>query len=180
MPSIIDAIHLEYADIASFLDKAGEPSLLSDYNRHFVKLIAIYMGSYFENEIQKILLEFVGNKSENDVRIINFVQKKAIYLQYHTYFSWGEKDRIDKPGKNANAFFAMFGDDFKREIEKDILAAPALDEAVKSFLELGHIRNILVHSNCAAYSFGEITPGDLFNLYVKAQNFIIYLRKKLL
>ncbi len=180
IPPIIDVLYQEFLEIISFLNTSQEPSLCGHTNRSFTKMLALSIGSYFEYEVQQMLIEFVGSKTQNDVRVINFLRKKAIIMQYHTYFNWGEKDRIDKPGKNANSFFALFGEDFKNSVNDDIKSSPELDESVKAFIELGHIRNILVHSNFAAYSFDNKTTDELYNLYKKAVGFLDYLRHKLL
>lgn len=180
MPTIIDALHGNYTDIINYLEKSAQPSLSSDVNKYFKKLMALSIGSYFEHEIQNILIEFVSIASKNDIRIINLLRQKAILMQYHTYFDWGEKDRPEKPGKNANKFFAMFGDQFKNDVQEDIKKNEGLGDSIKAFVELGHLRNILVHSNFAAYNFENKTTAELYELYNKAVQFLEYLRHKLL
>jgi len=100
-------------------------------------------------------------------------------MQYHTYFTWGEKDEPSKPGKNANTFFSMFGEEFKSECEKEVKANGELDRVIKAFLELGHLRNILVHSNFAALNFDTKTTNEIFELYQDGQKFIEFLKIKL-
>jgi len=177
--SVVDTILSEYTEINKFLDDNKQPSLSSDLNRHFKKIILLSVASYFEHEIQNILINFVSATSRNDNRLINFLKKKAISLQYHTYFSWGEKDNPDKPGNNANTFFALFGDDFKKSVSAEIQQNTKLGESIKSFLEIGHLRNILVHSNFAAYNFENKTTEDIYKSYQNASLFIDYLKDKL-
>lgn len=180
MSTVIDSINREYKEIVNFLQDSKQPSLSSDVNKYFKKLLALSIGSYFEHEIQQILVDFVTQKTQSDIRVISFLKKKAISKQYHTYFSWGEQDNPDKPGKNANTFFSLFGDDFKREVETDLKMDISLDESVKAFIELGHLRNIIVHSNIAAYPFENKTSEELYALYKKAAKFVTYLKSKLL
>lgn len=45
-------------------------------------------------------------------------------------------------------------------------------------MELGRLRNELVHKNFAAFSV-EKTPDEIYSLYLKANDFILYLSKKL-
>ncbi len=177
--SVVDNINDEYLSIENFLEQQKQPSLQSDVNKHFKKILLLSSASYFEHEIQDMLINFITTTSNNDIRVINFLKKKAISQQYHTFFNWGEKNNPEKPGKNANSFFALFGDAFKKELESEVKNNETLDDAVKAFLEVGHLRNILVHSNFAAYSLDSKTSKEVHELYKKALIFINYIRDKL-
>lgn len=175
----VDTLNDEYQSIIEFLDQSAQPSLSSDVNRYFKKVIALSSASYFEHKIQDILVQFITKETANNSLAINFFKKKAVGMQYHTYFTWGVKDRPDKPGKNANTFFALFGDDFKRQVETEIKGSTDLEGAVKAFLEIGHLRNILVHSNFAAYDIENKTANEIFSLYKRGLPFIEYMQNKL-
>jgi hypothetical protein len=189
----VEILNDEYKSIVEFLDNSSQVSLSSDVSKSFAKIIVLSAASYFEHLIQAILIEFISRETGNNTKAINFFKKKAIGMQYHTYFSWGEKDNPDKPGKNANTFFALFGDDFKKSVETEIKSNPilreadttlgkpkiTLEEAVKAFLEVGHLRNILVHSNFAAYNLQNKTPKEVYELYQKGLPFIDYIKSKL-
>jgi len=177
--SPVSILNQEYKSIAEFLDHNAQPSMSSDLNRYFKKVIALSSASYFEHRIQEILIRFISSETNNNSRAINFFKKKAIGMQYHTYFTWGEKDNPDKPGKNANTFFSLFGDDFKKEVEAEIKASEDLENAMKAFLEIGHLRNILVHSNFAAYDIENKTTDEIYQLYERSLPFISYIDKKL-
>ena len=56
------------------------------------------------------------------------MKNKAIERQYHTYFSWKEK--------NANAFFGLFGESFKNEVTIEINQSEPLKLSMKGFMEL--------------------------------------------
>jgi hypothetical protein len=176
--SIIEALNGEMNEIKQYLLNNNQLSMLSNIEKNLTKLYALSMASYFEKEIQNIIIDYVNRATNNSKYIENFIRKKAVNLQYHTYFSWGEKDQIDKPGKNANTFFALFGEDFRASVEEDIRKNQNLDNAIKSFIEIGHIRNILVHSNFAAFKFDEKTTDELISLYHQAEIFIDYLKNK--
>ncbi len=175
----VESISKEYKGIVSFLEEQKQPSLQSDVNKYFTKILVLSAASYFEHQIQEILIEFVSNTSNKDLRVTNFLKKKAIGQQYHTYFNWGEKNNPNKPGKNANTFFSLFGEDFKSNLETEIKTNEELDKSVKAFLEIGHLRNLLVHSNFAAYSLDFKTSDEVFSLYEKATGFIKFIDKKL-
>jgi hypothetical protein len=64
-------------------------------------------------------------------------------------------------------------------VEKEIKESIALEGAVRSFLEVGHLRNILVHSNFAAYDIENKTADEIFMLYKNGLPFIEYIENKL-
>lgn len=177
--SIVDSLYTEYLDIVSYLNANNQPSLSSDTDRYFKKIIALSSASFFEHEIQNILITFVKVSTNDDLKIINLLKKKAISGNYHTFFDWGEKNNPDKPGKNANVFFSLFGDDFKTEVKEIINNNKELSDSIKSFLEIGHLRNILVHSNFAAYNLDNKTTEEIYELHKKSAYFIGFIREKL-
>ncbi len=177
--SIIDTLHTEYLGIVSYLNANTQPSLSSDTDRYFKKIIVLSSASFFEHEIQNILITFVKSSTDDNLKIINLLKKKAIGGNYHTFFAWGEKNNPDKPGKNANVFFSLFGDDFKNEMKEIINNNIALSDSIKSFLEIGHLRNILVHSNFAAYNLDNKTTDEIYEIHKKAVLFVEFIREKL-
>lgn len=176
---IIDALYNEATDVIDHLRSADEISLALDAERHFNKIFVLSCASYFEKELQTIVKQFVATVSRNDQRLISFVDNKAIAFQYHTYFNWGERNNPDKPGKNANTFLSLFGEEFKKRFADLIQGSPQLEEAIKAFIELGHLRNILVHSNFAAYDNLQRTLLEHRKLFDKAQHFVHVVRNEL-
>jgi len=176
----VDILYTEYLSIVGYLNENSQPSLSSDVNKYFKKIIILSAASYFEHRIQEILVEFIVKETNNHIPALNFFKKKAIGMQYHTYFSWGEKNNPNKPGKNANSFFALFGDDFKKQVEERLTQSQDLTMAMKAFLEIGHLRNILVHSNFAAYNFDNKTTDDVVGLYKSGVPFVAFIEELLL
>ncbi|NJM99210.1 MAG: hypothetical protein HC800_20585 [Phormidesmis sp. RL_2_1] len=176
----VDILYKEYLSIVEFLDSNAQPSLSSDVNKYFKKVITLSAASYFEHEVQEILVKFINKKTNNDVAALNFFKKKAINLQYHTYFVWGEKGNPNGSGNNANNFFALFGDEFKEEAKKRVKQSQNLQLSVKAFIEIGHLRNILVHSNFAAYDFDNKTTEEIVDLYRSSLTFISFVEDLLL
>lgn len=185
----VDQLKHEYQSIAEYLESTQQISLLSDLNKNFRKVLLLSAGSYFEHRITSILSEFVRSKS-NDDRIVNFLERQAIKGKYHQLFDWGKTDKPDEPGKNANAFFKLFGENFKAEVDVQLqpnnAETPAEKEnreiiisSMKAFIEVGHLRNILVHSNFADYNYDQKTTDEIFELFKKAEPFIEYLQQKL-
>jgi hypothetical protein len=177
--TVVDTINEEYSSIVKYLSESNQPSFESDLNKHFKKVLLLSAASYFEHEIQKILIGFVASSSDNNPMLISLLKSKAISQQYHTYFDWGQKNDPDKPGKNANKFFSLFGANFKSEMIATVKANSDLDSSIQAFIELGHLRNILVHSNFAAYNFDTKTTNDIYDLYNKGKGFIDFLIERL-
>jgi hypothetical protein len=168
--TIIDAIYKDFADLAIFLQKAGEVSLLTVVDSTFKKTLAISAASFFEDKIRRILLETVTERSANDKLIHNFIKNKAIERQYHTYFQWR--------GKNANSFFGLFGEAFRDSAIRDINGDENLSDSITAFLELGNTINELAHLNFASFAL-DMTTGEVYQKYKKALLFVNYLEGKL-
>ena len=177
--NVVDSIYQEYSSIIEYLGASKQPTLVSDINKHFKKILLLSAASYFEHEIQGILLRFVATKSNNNPMLISLLKNKAISQQYHTYFDWGEKNNPDKPRKNANRFFSLFGAEFKQEMIELLKKNEELDLSIQSFIEIGHLRNILVHSNFAAYNLETKTTDDIYILFQKGMKFIEFLQNRL-
>jgi hypothetical protein len=189
MPNPVEALKSEYDELVNFITEK-QPSLVNDLNKNFRKVLLLSAGSYFEKEITTLLSNFVREKSNDDVRIVNFLEKQAISGRYHQLFDWGKQDKPEEFTKNANRFFSLFGVDFRKQIEDEL--RPKMDESpqakeerekiiksIESFVEIGHLRNILVHSNFAAYNYDQKTTDEIYSLFLRAEPFLLYLHQKL-
>jgi arsenate reductase-like glutaredoxin family protein len=168
--TMIDRLHDEHQELTTFLLSAGEVSLLNNADTTFRKALILSTASFFEVQIRSCLIEFFTEKSGNDEAAISFLRNKAIERQYHTYFNW--KDN------NANTFFGLFGNGFKEFMKSEIKDDKNLEASIKSFLELGELRNLLVHQNYAEYPI-EKTQEEIFEMYRKAVLFVRVLPSKL-
>ncbi|WP_375514098.1 HEPN domain-containing protein [uncultured Nostoc sp.] len=111
---------------------------------------------------------FVERKTSNEKCITSLVKQKVIERQYHTYFEWD--------AKNAKKFFRIFCDEFKNKLEllQKIKKELRFYVAIKAFLELGNIRNCLVHQNFANYTIDK-TAQEVYDLYQEAMIFVRWL-----
>jgi hypothetical protein len=126
--------------------------------------------SYFEKEIGRLIISFVDKKSKSSPELIAVVQGKVVDRHYHTFFSW--------EGNNANSFFAMFGDDFKLRANAAVKADAAMAESIRAFLQLGNLRNLLVHENYALFPV-DTSSLDIFQLYTRAKIFLAFVEAQL-
>ena len=168
--TIIDSLYKEFTDLLAFLDHSKEISLRSTVDANFKKTLALSAASYFEDEIRKILTGFVNVKSNSNTLLNSFVSNKAIARQYHTFFDWR--------GNNANIFFSLFGDEFKRSAIEDVKADAELAKAVKDFLDLGNTRNELAHLNFANMELDK-TAEEVYRQFQQAQKFVSFIDTKL-
>jgi len=168
--TIIDSLYNEFTELLDFLDQSKEISLRSTVDSTFKKTLALSAASYFEDEIRKILIKFVDDKSNSNTLLNSFVRNKAIARQYHTFFDWR--------GKNANTFFSLFGDEFKQSAIEDIKADVDLEKAIKDFLDLGNTRNELAHLNFANIELDK-TAEEVYLQFQQARKFITFVDAKL-
>ena len=185
MSTAIDRLYNDYVAMKTHLESTKEISLLSNYTNTFRKVLVLSSGSYFEDRITSILMD---KCSSGDVRIRNFIYNQAISGRYHTLFAWGKQNDPANPEKKANKFYSLFGPEFADIIKKDLNEPYTkfgdrkedINNAIQAFLELGHLRNIIVHSNFAEYSYDQKTPEEIYELHKKANLFVDYVQKHLL
>lgn len=163
MHTVVERMHGEFNDLLSLLEEGGEISLRSVADDNFRKSLLLCAASFFEKTLCEVVANFVQKNSGNNPAIIEFVKNKAIHRQYHTWFSWKER--------NANSFFGLFGEEFKSHIVRKIKLDNKLEDSIKSFMELGEQRNRLVHQDYGTFSL-EKTSAEIFQLYNSAMSFV--------
>ena len=166
---IVGTRYKEFKEMIDYLENNKEISLQIVADDNLKKVLLLSAASYFEDEIKELILNFV-EKNSNSPMIKSFVKNKAVERQYHTYFDWGTR--------NANRFFSLFGDEFKNQAKGDVKDNSELEKSIRDFLEIGNLRNELVHGNFAV-SHIEKTVEEIYELYRSAHQFIDYLSSKL-
>ncbi|ARB27678.1 hypothetical protein HX787_25060 [Pseudomonas tolaasii] len=169
----MDVVHMLYSQVRElddFLLGNGEVSLKSVADSNFRKSILLASASFFEKEVTDLVLDYTKKITNNDSRLVSFVHKKGLTRQYHSLFSW--------EAKNCNAFYALFGEEFKAYFSDLVNQDQALEGAVKSFIEVGAERNRLVHQNFGSYTI-EKTSEEIFGMHTNALRFVQKLREAL-
>jgi hypothetical protein len=169
MPTVIDTMFHDHAALRDVLTRHNEISLASDAENKLKKILLISAASYFEHELTTAIIDLVGRASQNQAAVVSLVKAKAISRQYHTYFNW-------KDG-NANAFFGLFGVEFAAQCRAYVKAHDDLSESIKAFLELGSVRNQLMHENFAVFPMNK-TSEEVYELYRKAEGFLTYMKAR--
>ena len=158
------------SELIRHLLEVKELSLAQDAEQMLQKNLALAAASYFEQHICEILLSFVDSKSGGCVELRSLIESTAIKRHYHTMFDWEKK--------NVNKFLSLFGSEFKEKISAEIAADGALTKASKDFLEIGNLRNCIVHQNYAAY-ITDKSAEEIFELFKNAVGFVTYLKNTL-
>jgi hypothetical protein len=100
---------------------------------------------------------------------LSIIRIKAISRQYHTWFKW---DRCD-----AGPFYALFGE-CGSVLKRAVAADPDIAKGQSAFLQLGDLRNQLVHENFATFPLTK-TAEDIFADYEAAEHYMSWIEAKL-
>ena len=166
--NVVDRLYIEFSDLQEFLDKKGKIGFRSVVDNNFPKTMLLAAASDFEDRLTTAVRKFTKNATAESHVLVSLIENQVISRKYHSWFQWEDKG---KPGKNANKFFSMFGDDFKKHAVEQVKKDENLNRAVADFMEIGYERNRLVHQNFADYSL-EKTASEVYNLYKSAVGFV--------
>lgn len=167
---LIDRLYEDNKLIRDRLLSSNEISLATAIDDIFRKTLLLAAASYFEYMISTAILEYVEEKANADIAVLTLIKIKAIDRQYHTYFDWNSS--------NVNTFFGHFGDKYKQYAKERIEKEPALKESVRAFLEIGSLRNQLVHQNFATFVLDK-TADEIYESYKRALRFIAFVPESL-
>ena len=159
----IERLCEEHDELIEHLLATGRITWKSRADDQFAKALLLAVASRFETLLTTCVVETFDNAMGGSDALVAFVRKEAIERRYHTWFAWR--------GKNANQFFGSFGEDFKDAMAAKVKNDPELDDAVKAFLELGSLRNQLVHEDYATFSMQK-TPTEVLAQYRSARRFV--------
>jgi hypothetical protein len=158
----IDKIYAEHQELKRILHSAKEYSLEISVDASFRKELLLSAGSYFESAVREGLLDYCSLATNNNSALTTFLKNKAIERQYFTYFQWEVN--------NANSFFGLFGPQVKEHMVQVATKDSAFAGSIKAFLEIGRLRNNVVHQNYVVFSLDK-TVDELYELYREASGF---------
>jgi hypothetical protein len=160
--TIIDKAYEDNASLLAYLAERNELSLLRTADDSFRKSLVLSAASLFEHQISEALHNYCDRKSGSDACVLALVRIKALKRQYHSYFEWENK----RPGP----FFSLLGEDIGERLKAESKVEP-LKASIEAFLELGYLRNSLVHQNFAGFVFDK-TNEEVYALYRQAAAFV--------
>lgn len=146
----IQSLKEEYSALIEFCRQNNQLSFEMYIDSTYKKSLLLSAASFLEAAITNSIHDYVHTKSRQTAELIAFVDNKAIKRQYHTFFNWD--------GNNANQFFGIFGEDFKRRARREI-EIRGLAEAEAAFMSVGRERNRLVHQNYIEVQINLNFPG---------------------
>jgi hypothetical protein len=170
MAGLVDSLKGDHDAIVQFLREQGEPSFVIAMESTASKVLLLAGASHLEQELQQVLSDFYHEVTHGNPRAVEFVNNKAVRRQFHTFFNWD--------ANNANQFFGLFGTEFKNLVLQLLTQDVELEGNIRSFVQLGALRNQLVHQNYAAFRLDK-TADEVFRLYQSAQEFVRRLPKLL-
>lgn len=160
---VIERLQQEHDELREHLLVTQRVTWASRVDDQFAKALLLAVASYFEARMTGCVVEIFEEATEGADALVSFVQSKAVERRYHDWFAWN--------ARNANRFFTAFGDDFKQVMEAKFKRDPEFAEAVIAFLELGNLRNELVHENYATFAMPK-TSDEVFAQYRAAMRFV--------
>jgi HEPN superfamily RiboL-PSP-like protein len=163
---LVDALYSEQQEVMLHLRNKGEISYAAALERSLPKVILLASASNLERQVCDAVLDFFSEMTSAQMSAVNFVKNKAVKRQYHTYFSWDLR--------NANAFFGLFGEDLKNKVSLLVHEDETLNQAIRDFLEIGSLRNQLVHEDYSEFTV-EKTAQDIFDQHKSALLFVVRL-----
>lgn len=168
MSNIVDDFYSNYEELLAEIKATKKASLQVWINESFRRVLVLTMANYLENEVRAIIQGLTKRKSGSE--LIHSFLLSSMDRQYHTYFDWNSR--------NANKFFSLFGERFKKDAIKDVTSNDKLEEGIIAFLEIGSTRNMLIHENLYGVDIGNKTAKEFYESFKRAILFIDYLKKK--
>jgi hypothetical protein len=167
----VKTLYERQSELIQHLLKAKELSFAQDTEQMLQKNLPLAAASFLEERVCALLLDFVDTRTGGCIELRNLVEIKAIKRQYHSLFEW------DQPN-GFNKFFSLFGHEFKSALSAEIARDPNLERAAKDFIEIGSLRNKIVHQNYASFVV-EKSAAEIFRSFEGAIRFVGFLAGKL-
>jgi hypothetical protein len=165
MTTAIDLLIERHDAVLNFLRESNETSMALDFEDSYKKLLVLTCSSLFESLLINSIYDFAKNSSD-DARIAELVRNKALSRQYHTFFDW------DKT--NVNKFLGVFGEGYKQDVVENLNINESLMQGMRDFLQIGALRNRLVHGNLVEAS-PDLTVLEIKEKFYSAWVFLEYL-----
>ncbi|WP_329328445.1 HEPN domain-containing protein [Streptomyces mirabilis] len=158
----IDRMYEDHKSVLDYLSSTGQVSHHATLQTTLPKVLLLAAASEFEYRVCEVIRDHV-RRNTLDAKILELVDQKAIKRQYHTLFDWDKR--------NASKFWSLFGAEFKQGMGKYCKENPEFEDSIAGFMEIGSLRNQLVHNNYAGFSLQK-TLRDVYKLYERGDAFV--------
>jgi hypothetical protein len=162
MHSLLKQLVDESEELRALLSSQAQLSLLRSAEDNSRKALVLSAASLFECRITEALLNYADTVSGSDGCVLALIRNKAVKRQYHTFFEW--------ENRKAGPFFSLLGDRLGGKLKGDCREPPGADQ-LNAFLEVGYVRNCLVHQNYAYFPL-EKSADDIRRLCEGADQFV--------
>lgn len=169
-PSFIETFYTRHLEMHQYLLDKKEVSFASDLNTTFARSLVLAIASFFEHEVTEIVRQVPAVHAKGQPMIAAMIEKNVITRKYHTWFDWDKR--------SAGPFLAMFGSDYKSAVQDRLKKGGPDHNAIAAFLELGDLRNRLVHQNYIQFQV-EKTFEELHALFRDALPVLKFMRESL-
>ena len=159
----VDSLMIEHEAVLAHLVATGETSFAATLEGTVPKVFILASARWLEVRVQGVLTEYFQEVAGTRVQAAEFVRIGALDMKFHTLFDW----KTRKPGH----FFGKFGPDLKRVGMKRYANDPDFAREYDAFLELGSLRNQLVHQNYATFTLSK-TADEVRQHFVLADKFV--------
>ncbi|WP_143022455.1 HEPN domain-containing protein [Nonomuraea maritima] len=127
------------------------------------KVLLLAAASEFEEGVSETIRDYIREHATDDNKILELVNQKAIHRNYHSLFDWN--------ARNATNFWALFGSGFKSGMRKYCQGRADLTRSISAFMEIGSLRNYLVHNNYAIAVLDK-TVDEVYDVYEQGRPFV--------
>lgn len=169
MITTVDEAYNHYKSLINTETVLNNLSLRNIIEEIFRKTLLLFAASLFEDQIKSSII-MASEQSLDDDKLINFIKRKAIERQYHTYFDWKVS--------NINYFASHFGVEFRNSLRIDIDNNEGMSIGEAAFMYIGSERNKMLHSNLITYSLDD-SVDDVYSKYINASRFVEYVGAKI-
>ncbi len=164
----IDELWNEHRELVKHLQSGSKLQMLDRAQDSFRKTLLIAAASYFEVQLTKSILDLYREMTQGTEVLVEFVRKQAIRRRFSSLFQW---EYENNKRRHANKFYNLFGLDFGNYMKKEVGNDECLAQSVKAFIEIGDLRNQMVHENYADFQL-EKTVDEVYELCQKAAGFV--------
>ena len=164
----VEELLRDHRELVEHLDLANSLLLRDRAESAFAKTLLIAAASYFEVRLIQMIIDLYLELTQGVEELAEFVRRQAIGRRFAQLFDWGSEE---SPGRNANSFYKLFGEGFSAHMRQRVREDRDLDDSVKAFLEIGNLRNQMVHEDYADFQLNK-TVEEVYSLYSSSARFV--------
>jgi hypothetical protein len=158
-PDVFDSMYNDYRSLREG-PLARDPSGLSALELIYPKGLLLASASYLEVSTIDVIAGLYEHASLPELRI--FVEKRSLERRFHSLFDW--------KNRKATQLFSLFGDECKARFVSRKQSDAGFGLSVDAFMEIGSLRNQLVHNNFAQFRLDK-TAEEIKELHDTARVF---------